>query len=131
MNTQKNSENFKLKIKKQTNAKTRQLEVYSEKVMNIIGLDAAREYLRVDYSFMDKVIEGLILGAQTLCQDVAGLSDESWNEIVQSDSDRRKEILRIAVLYTVGYLFEHLGKADYHELNLTLQSLLFTIREKD
>ena len=40
-----------------------------------------------------------------------------------------REIMKVAILYTVGYLFEHREKADYTELTLTLRSLLFSIRE--
>ena len=36
---------------------------------------------------------------------------------------------RIAIMYTLGYLYEHREKADMHELALTLRSLLFSIRE--
>ena len=39
------------------------------------------------------------------------------------------EVLKVAVLYALGYMFEHREKADYHELTLTLRSLLFAIRE--
>ena len=40
-----------------------------------------------------------------------------------------RETLRVAVLYALGYLFEHREEADHHELTLTLRSLLFGIRE--
>ena len=37
--------------------------------------------------------------------------------------------LRVAVYYTLGYLYEHREEADHHGLLLTLRSLLFAIRE--
>ena len=40
-----------------------------------------------------------------------------------------RDLLRIAILYTVGYLFEHREEADHHDLTLTLRNLLFAIRE--
>ena len=34
-----------------------------------------------------------------------------------------------AILYALGYLYEHREEADHHSLTLTLRSLLFSIRE--
>jgi hypothetical protein len=35
----------------------------------------------------------------------------------------------VAILYALGYLFEHREEADHHALTLTLRSLLFALRE--
>ena len=96
---------------------------------SIITLDEARGYLRVDYTDEDTVIDALIGAAQELCRNIARLSEDSWNEIANSETDMRKEILRVATLYTLGYLFEHREEANHHDLNLTLRNLLFAIRE--
>ena len=40
-----------------------------------------------------------------------------------------RELLRIAILYTVGYLYEHREEADHHDLTLTLRAILSSIRE--
>ena len=96
---------------------------------SIITLDEARGYLRVDYIDEDTVIDALIGAAQELCRNIARLSEDSWNEIANSETDMRKEILRVATLYTLGYLFEHREEANHHDLNLTLRNLLFAIRE--
>jgi hypothetical protein len=37
--------------------------------------------------------------------------------------------MRVAILYALGYLFEHREEADHHGLTLTLRSLLFGLRE--
>lgn len=37
--------------------------------------------------------------------------------------------MKAAVLYALGYLYEHREEADHHSLVLTLRSLLFSIRE--
>ena len=37
--------------------------------------------------------------------------------------------MKVAILYALGYLFEHREDADHHDLALTLRSLLFGIRE--
>ena len=95
----------------------------------IVSLEDVKAYLRVDYTDEDAVICAMIVAAEGLCQRIARLSEEAWNQIATSESDRRRDILRIAVLYAVAYLFEHREEADYHELNLTLRNLLFAIRE--
>ena len=40
-----------------------------------------------------------------------------------------RETLKVAILYTLGYLYEHREEADHHGLTMTLRSLLFAIRE--
>lgn len=37
--------------------------------------------------------------------------------------------LKIATLFTLGYMFEHREDADYHNLTLTLRALLFSLRQ--
>ena len=50
--------------------------------------------------------------------------------MVPSDKlSTRRKLIRVAVLYAVGYLYEHREEADHHGLTLTLRSLLFSIRE--
>ena len=107
--------------------------------MTFITLEQAKSYLRVDTSDEDAVIGSLLASAGNLCRDVARLTDEQWTDI-DSDKSRSeryttaeltavREILRVAVLYALGYLFEHREEADHHALMLTLRSLLFGIRE--
>ena len=50
--------------------------------------------------------------------------EKSRDEVLQM-----RELLRVGVLYTVGYLYEHREAADHHGLVLTLRNLLFSIRE--
>ena len=40
-----------------------------------------------------------------------------------------RELLRVAILYAVGYLYEHREEADHHALMLTLRNILCAIRE--
>lgn len=40
-----------------------------------------------------------------------------------------RETMKVAVLYAVGYMFEHREEADHHALVLTLRSILFAVRE--
>ena len=107
--------------------------------MKFITLDEAKEYLRVDSSDEDALTGSLLTAAGNLCRDVARLSDEQWADI---DSDKCysknysrakiteiRDTLRVAILYALGYLYEHREEADHHALTLTLRSLLFGIRE--
>ena len=107
--------------------------------MALITLAEAKEYLRVDTDADDALIGSLLLSAGRLCADVARLTPEQWADI-DSDkcrSDRYsaaeltaiRETMRVAVLYALGYLFEHREEADHHALTLTLRSILFAIRE--
>ena len=75
----------------------------------------------------------LLSAAERLCADVARLTDEQW-EAVSSDAEDAsllpvRETMKVAILYALGYLFEHREEADHHELTLTLRSILFAIRE--
>ena len=107
--------------------------------MTFITLDEAKEYLRVDSSDEDAVIGSLLSAAGNLCRDVARLTDEQWADIDSEkccsknySRDRMtdiRETLRVAILYTLAYLYEHREEADHHALTLTLRSLLFGIRE--
>lgn len=107
--------------------------------MALITLEEAKGYLRVDTADEDAMIGTLLYAAEKMCADVARLSNEQWEDII-SDKSRScrfsaaelatvRDTLRVAILYTVGYLFEHREEADHHALALTLRSLLFAIRE--
>ena len=107
--------------------------------MALISLEEAKSYLRVDSADEDAVVGALLSAAANLSRDVARLSDAQWADIDsdKSRSDRYtaaeltavRETLRVAILYALGYLFEHREDADHHALTLTLRSLLFAIRE--
>jgi hypothetical protein len=107
--------------------------------MALITLEEAKGYLRVDTADEDAMIGILLSSASRMCVDVARLTDEQWADI-NSDkcrSDRYnavelnavRESMRVAILYALGYLFEHREDADHHDLALTLRSLLFAIPE--
>ena len=101
--------------------------------MALITLEEAKEYLRVDTADEDAMIGILLSSAGRLCADVARLTDEQW-EAVNSDTEDAsltpvRETMKVAILYALGYLFEHREEADHHDLVLTLRSILFAIRE--
>lgn len=94
--------------------------------MALITLEEAKKYLRVDYSDEDGLIGSLISAAAKLVQDVTRQSDEEFS-VNESNGESR---VRLAMLYTIAYLYEHREEADHHDLMLTLRSLLFGIRKE-
>ena len=107
--------------------------------MALVTLDDAKEYLRVDSADEDALIGILLSSAERLCIDVGRLTEEKWS-VINSDETQSelykktellqvRELLKVAMLYALGYLFEHREEADHHDLVMTLRNLLFSIRE--
>ena len=86
-----------------------------------ITVDEVKNYLRVDFSGDDELISQMITAAKKQCMDILRTDDES----VLESADNGK----IAIFFTVAYLYEHREEADHHALDLTLRSLLFGSRE--
>ena len=107
--------------------------------MALLTLDDAKGYLRVDTADEDAMIGSLLSSAGRLCMDVARLTEEQWAVIISDAEESEdysadqlatiRETVKVAMLYTLGYLFEHREDADHHNLILMLRSLLFAIRE--
>jgi len=110
----------------------------------MITLEEAKAYLRVDSSMEDSLIESLLQSAEKLTADVGRLTAEEWNtlwdeetetmtvrgeEITSTSLVQLRSLLRTAMLYALGYLFEHREEADHHALVMTLRNLLFAVRE--
>lgn len=89
----------------------------------LVTLAEAKEYLRVDFDDEDTFITHLIGSAQRLCMDIVRVEDES---VFEQDFSQA----RVAVLYSIAYLYEHREEADHHALTLTLRSLLFGMRKE-
>ena len=87
----------------------------------MVSLDEAKNYLRVDYADDDDLIQKLIDTAERLTKDAGRLTDEEF--------DSNESYVRIAVLYAIGYLYEHREDADLHELTLMLRAILFGVRK--
>ena len=88
----------------------------------MVSLEEMKSYLRVDYADDDALIEEMILAAEKQSMDI--LRTDSTEDLVSAQNGR------IAVMYTVAYLYEHREEADHHALNLTLRSLLFGSRKE-
>ena len=101
--------------------------------MALVTLEEAKKYLRVDSADEDAMTGVLLSAAERMCADVARLSDEKWAAVDSDTEDESltpiRETMKAAVLYALGYLFEHREEADYHALTLTLRSILFAVRE--
>ena len=76
----------------------------------------------MDSSDDDEFIQTLILTAERLVTDVSRLSTDYL--VVQGD------VVKIAELYAIAYLYEHREEADHKELILTLRNLLFGVRRE-
>lgn len=88
----------------------------------LVTIDEAKQYLRVDTSDDDMLIEQIIVAAEKLCADVARLDSD---ELIKEASN-----MKLAVLYAIAYLYEHREEADHHALTLSLRSLLFGVRKE-
>lgn len=91
-----------------------------------ITLEESKSYLRVTSSDEDALIESLIAAATEQVQDITRQSDEEF----MANEERALIRIRIAILFTVAYLYEHREEADHHALNLTLRDLLFGTRKE-
>jgi uncharacterized phage protein (predicted DNA packaging) len=90
--------------------------------MAVLTLEETKQYLRIDSADEDEFISGLVETGERLCADVARM------EIAELEA--HLPMMRIAVLYTAAYLYEHRELADHGELVQTLRSLLFGIRKE-
>ncbi len=82
----------------------------------MLTLEEAKNYLRVDHDEDDALIESLVAAGKQLCMDTLRTDDE---EVLEADRNSK-----VAVLYTVAYLYEHREEADHHALSLSLRALL-------
>jgi uncharacterized phage protein (predicted DNA packaging) len=92
-----------------------------------VTLEEAKTYLRVNTNDEDALIQSLISAAERQVQDITRQSDDEF----MANEETALIRIRIAVLYTVAYLYEHREEADHHALNLTLRDLLFGTRKED
>ena len=80
----------------------------------MVTVEEAKAYLRIDGNEEDELLTRLIASADRLCKD-----------IVRKEKPEESVAYKMAVLFAVAYLYEHREDADYHNLLLTLRSLLF------
>ena len=110
----------------------------------MITLEEAKAYLRVDSSMEDSLIESLLQSAEKLTADVGRITAEEWDTLWNDETEtmtirdedissaslvQLRSLLRTAMLFTMGYLYEHREEADHHALVITLRNLLSSVRE--
>ena len=88
----------------------------------IVTVDEMKNYLRIDFEDDDPLIENLITAAKKQCMDILRTDDEAVLEACANG--------KIAVMFTVAYLYEHREEADHHAMDLTLRALLFGSRKE-
>lgn len=88
----------------------------------IVTLSEAKEYLRVDADDENSTITSLLNAAENLCCDVSRLEPAEF--------EAAGDVAKIAVLFALGYFFEHREEANHAELTLRLRSLLFGVRRQ-
>ena len=87
----------------------------------IVTVDEMKNYLRVDFSDDDKLLEDIIAASQKQCMDIVRIDDE--------DEFAKAANAKLSVMFAVAYLYEHREEADHNAMNLTLRALLFDDRE--
>ena len=87
----------------------------------IVTVDEMKNYLRVDFSDDDKLLEDIIAAAEKQCMDIVRIDNE--------EDFAKAGNAKIAVMFAVAYLYEHREEADHNAMNLTLRALLFGDRE--
>ena len=86
----------------------------------LVTADELKNYLRIDTDEDDDFLEYLISDSQKRCLDV--LRKEDLDDV----DDTSK--LRLGILYSSAYLYEHREDADHNKLDLTLRALFFADR---
>ena len=81
-----------------------------------ISLDEMKQYLHVDYTDDDSLIQYLMNSAVQICQDILRTDDQS---VLENNPNGKA-----SVFYTTAYLYEHRESADHHALMISLRSLL-------
>lgn len=80
----------------------------------LVTWEEARLYLKLDTEEDDAVLDVLLPASEQLCLDI----------LRQEKAEEADGTVKIAVLYALGYLYEHREEADHKELVQTLSYLL-------
>mgnify|MGYP005762872937 FL=1 len=80
----------------------------------LVTREEARLYLKLDTEEDDAVLDVLLPASEQLCLDI----------LRQEKAEKADVTVKIAVLYALGYLYEHREEADHKELVQTLSYLL-------
>jgi len=78
-----------------------------------VTVEEMKSYLRIDFDDDDALIENFITAAKKQCMDILRTDDEADLDACANG--------KIAVMFTVAYLYEHREEADHHAMDLTLR----------
>lgn len=87
-----------------------------------VTMEEAKLYLKLDTAEEDSLVETLLSSSETLCLDILRKEAE---EVDEKDT----ELLKTAMLFAVGYFYEHREEADHKALQQTLYYLLSSRRK--
>lgn len=82
----------------------------------MITLEQVKEWLKADQDDYDELTDQLLQSASSICSDVLRLD--------RVDDLEPTPLNRIAILFTMAYLFEHREDADLDGLKKNLRALL-------
>ena len=82
----------------------------------MISLEETKNYLRVDTTDDDALIQHILTGAEKLCMDILRTDEQS---VLEAEPNAK-----VAILYATAYLYEHREEADHKALTLSLRALL-------
>ena len=88
----------------------------------LVTIGEMHNHLRLD-SAQDAVpVPQPITAAQQFCKDILRVDK-------LEDTGEGEDTIKVAIFYTVTYMYEHREQADYKELALTLRALLSGVRK--
>ena len=79
--------------------------------MEIVTLEKAKEYLRVEDVDEDDTIAGILSAAEKLCMDVARLSRKEWDDLCKVEESEEEIPVEVRLL-TILDIFEALTAKD-------------------
>ena len=88
----------------------------------MISLEETKNYLRVDTTDDDSLIQHILTGAEKLCMDILRTDEQS---VLEAEPNAK-----VAILYATAYLYEHREEADHKSLTLSLRALLSGSRKE-
>lgn len=88
----------------------------------LVTIEEMKNYLRLDSDEDDVLVAQLITSAQQFCKDILRVDK-------LEDTGEGGDTIKVAIFYTVTYMYEHREQADYKELALTLRALLSGVRK--
>ena len=88
----------------------------------MISLEETKNYLRVDTTDDDALIQNILTATEKLCMDILRTEERS---VLEAEPNAK-----VAVLYATAYLYEHREEADHRALTLSLRALLSGSRKE-